>query len=230
MQQIGPETFASDEGGEGPAPSEQVSDRAREQFAASQAAAKQAQRDEQKARKRDDGVAQVILQFLTDAQKTHYALLIARLVGRDCPSTFLLALLSLINEQCRTAVEEYLREQDGDLAVPATNVTDLQHSSALSVEANDTLARWIVRVEHVMAHDEQTILRTLIVDDQNIDGTILQLTTFILQDFLAQQGKIANFEQVQTLVAGILQTLFRPAMQSWRERRLAEQPADEANA
>jgi len=58
----------------------------------------QIQKEEKKAKKKDDGVAQVILQFLTDDQRTHLATLIARLVALDCPSPFILSILSLIND------------------------------------------------------------------------------------------------------------------------------------
>lgn len=224
MQQFGPEGAAPNEGGGGAA-SEQASEQARERFASSQAAGAQAQKDEQKSRKRDDGVAQVILQFLTDVQRTHFAVLIARLVSRDCPSIFLLSLLSLINKQCETAVEEYLREQNEQN--DTTTVPTVPSDTALSPQANEALAHWIVRTERVMMVDQDTILRTLIVDDSNIDGTILQLTTFVLQDFLSEQGKNATFDTLQTLSAGILQTLFRPAMQSWKERRLTEEAPPE---
>ncbi len=223
MQQTGPEGYIPDEGGEGPAPSEQVGERAGEQFAQSQAAAQQDRRDEQKARKRDDGIAQLIVQFLTDDQKAHFAVLIARLAARDCPSIFLLALLSLINDACRSAVEEALREHGmaSDTGNNHAGLT-LPANAALSPEANAALAGWIVRVERVMALHEETIIRALVVDDHTIDGTVLQLTTFVLRDFLAAHGRSVAHEQLQALSAGLLQALFRPALQAWKERQLSE--------
>ena len=207
--------------------SESAREQAREQFAAAQAAMQQLQREERKARKRDDNVAQVILQFLTDAQRTHLATLIARLVSRNCPSTFLLALLSLISDACRLVVEEYLKEQHVDLSSVASGSSILPAQRILTDEANAHLALWIVRTEYAMRLDEEQILTALLIDDQNVDGTVLQLTTFILQEFLADQKINVPFAQLQLLSTGILQALFHPALQARGHREPNERDGSE---
>ena len=129
----GSESFTPGEEGSGV--SEAAREQASQRFAASQQAAQQQQKDEKKAKKRDDGVAQVILQFLTDTQKTHLAILIARLVARDCPSPFILAVLSLINHRCAETVEEYLKEREIDIAGSSVDRSIIPSEHALSVEA-----------------------------------------------------------------------------------------------
>lgn len=224
MMGNGPESFAPDEAGSA---SEGVSEQAREQRAAgSQQAAQQLIQEEKRSKKRDDRVAQIILQFLTDEQKTHLAVLIARLVALDCPTPFLLALLSLINEKCRIAVEEYVRELDAE--IPSLEGFDrslLTGNASLTDEANELLASWIVRCSQIMQVDHERILDALILDDRNIDGTILQLTTFVLQDFLASYDRTPPFEQLQALTIGILQSLFSPAMTERRARQSEEEEA-----
>jgi len=206
--------------------SEQASEQAQQRFAASQQAAKQQAKDEKKAKKRDDSVAQVIIQFLTDAQKTHLAVLIARLVARDCPTTFVLAVLSLINDRCTEVVNDYLREKQIDPESATPDKAVIPANSALTDAANERIAAWVARMDLVMRIDDEAILNALTVDDTNIDGTILQLTTFVLQDFLALQQKTVTFENLQQLSASILQSLFQPYMHARVERRLAEAPAD----
>lgn len=204
--------------------SEQAREEAAQRFAASQQAAAQQQKEERKAKKRDDNVAQVIMQFLTDTQKTHLATLIARLVALNCPTTFILAVLSLINEKCAAAVTDYLREHQ--IEMPAGENLDrsvIPANSALTDEANAALADWVVRMEMVMRVDERKVIDALLVDDQNIDGTILQLSSFVLQEFLSGQDKSVPFENLQQLSAGILQSLFTPGMHARMERRLAEE-------
>lgn len=204
--------------------SEAASEAASQRFAASQQAAAQQQREERKAKKRDDNVAQVIMQYLTDTQKTHLATLIARLVALDCPTTFLLAILSLINEKCASAVTDYLQEKG--VSVDETDAIDrsvIPANSALTDAANSALAAWVVRMETVMRVDEEPVIAALLVDDQNIDGTVLQLTAFVLQEFLSAHEKSVPFEQLQQLSAGILQPLFTPAMHARMQRRIAEE-------
>lgn len=217
----GSESFAPGEDGGGV--SEVAREQAAQRFAASQQAGQQQQKDEKKAKKRDDGVAQVIVQFLTDTQKTHLAVLIARLVARDCPSPFILAVLSLINTRCAETVEEYLKEKGIDVTAQTIDQSIIPTETALTIEANERMARWFVRMEITLQSNPDAIINALIIDDRNIDGTILQLTSFVLQEFLTEQGKTIPFEQLQTLAAGVLQSLFTPYMHAKMERRLAEE-------
>src|SRR3989344_383470 len=92
----GSEIFPPGEGGSS-AP-EALSEAAKQRFAAAGAALKTFQREEKKSKKRDSRVARTIIQFLNDDRYAHLFVLISRLVARDCPSIFILSLLSLLNE------------------------------------------------------------------------------------------------------------------------------------
>lgn len=220
MSEMGFESSAPSEDGGNAA--EGLSEQAKAKFAAGQAAAQQIKKEEKKAKKKDDGVAQVILQFLTDDQKTHLATLISRLVALDCPSTFILAILSLINKECLAITEEYLKDQ----GIAQTDVTNLPvpESHGLSEDQNQAFATWILRMQQVLGADSATIIRSLLVEDGNIDGTVLQVTSFVLQEFLEARGKEPTFEEVQALSVGILQSVFTPFME---HAHLEEAPAEE---
>ncbi len=225
----GPESVGPDEGGEGGTGnvSEGISEQAREQYAAAQAAMQQIRKEEKKARKRDDGVAQMILQFLNDTQRTHLATLIARLVAINCPSPFILAILSLISDGCKTVVTEYLKEKQIVIDGSESSGSELMASTGLDAESNVHLSEWIMRMETVLSTDPDNILNTLIVDDSNIDGTVLQLTTFVLQTFLTDHKKTASFENLQQLSIGVLQSLFTPYMQARMERMITQEAKSE---
>ena len=210
MQEFGGAEFsAPSEGGSNA--TEQASEQAAQQFAASQAAMQQIRREEQKAKRSDDGVVQAIVAFLTDSQRAHLSVLIARLVARDCPSSFILAILSLINPECLAAVQEHLKDR---LALTAEEVNASQalaQTGQLDAESNRQLLDWITRLQMVLGVDPQGILASLKTDDANIDGTVLQLTTFVLQEFFRDaQKKDVPFEKVHPLAAGILQSVFGP--------------------
>lgn len=221
MSELGFESAAPSEDGGNAA--EGLSEQAKAKFAAGQAAAQQLQKEEKKAKKKDDGVAQVILQFLTDDQRTHLATLIARLVARDCPSPFILAVLSLINEDCRKVVDEYLKEQGAEEIDEAT-LPAIAQGNDLSTD-NQAFALWIVRMQRVLASDSQKIIGALLVEDGNIDGTVLQVTAFVLQDYLEGTGKKPAFEEVQQLSINILQSVFTKFME---HGHLEEAPSEEA--
>ncbi len=202
------ENIAPDEGGGG---GEALSEEAKARFAGAAAAQQQARKDERKAKRRDDGVAQMIITFLSDTQRTHLATLISRLVALDCPSPFLLAILSLVNDDCANVVDEYLAER-GSPADVDTRVLAAIPDTKLPVEANEQLEKWILSMELVLATNPSDILKALIVDEGNIDGTVLQLTTFVLEEFLKAHGKAPAFPQLQRVTIGILQSVFEGSM------------------
>lgn len=203
------ENMSPDEGGG--SGGEQLSEEAKARFAGAAAAQQAARKDEKKAKRRDDGVAQMILQFLSDTQRIHLATLISRLVALDCPSPFLLAVLSLVNAECAKVVEEYLVEQGGSTNVDTKELAALGDTK-LPVEANENLKRWILAMELVLAANPTQILKALLVEEGNIDGTVLQLTTFVLDEFLKSHGKAVPFASLQHVSISILQSVFEDYM------------------
>lgn len=221
------ESGSPDEGG-GSA-SESVSEQAREQSrAASQAAAKAQAQQEAKAKKRDDKVAAAILQFLTDDQRIHLSTLIARLVARDCPSSFLLALLSLINEQCMQEVRQYLQDRSEETDAGAVEKSvEIARQGGLQ-QAGQPLIEWIARLDMVLSLDREAILKAIVLEGASVDGTVLQLTTFVLEEHLKSTGRDAAFEDVQGLAVGILQSLLEPHVLAL-QRQLEEQQAQKSD-
>lgn len=204
MFDSGPESFSPSEGG-GSA-GEALSEEAKARFTAQAQGAAQVRAQSQKAQKRDQSVANAIIAFLTDTQRQHLATLIARIVARDCPSPFLLAILSLINQQCLEQYLTFARDQQ----LPDVEATRELTLPNLPDEQVRELADWVVRVEQALGHDPQRIIQSLLEDADNFDPTLLQLTTFVLEEFLRKQSKTAEFEKLQPLAAMILQTVFSP--------------------
>jgi len=202
---------------------EQLSEEAKQRFAAAAAAMQQIRREEKKAKKRDDKVAQIIVEFLGNKNHAHLFVLISRLVARDCPSIFILSILSLIHDASRTEVQDYLREMlqktEEDMVQKELSITA---SGELDAGSNKALIDWITRMQMTLSVGPEKILLKLMIDGRNIDGTVLQLSTFVLQEFFGKNGKAAPFEKLQPLTAGILQTVFEPFLPSVR-RALQEQ-------
>ncbi len=195
---------------------EQLSENAKQRFAAAGAAMAQIRREEKKSKKRDAKVAKTILQFLNDDKHAHLFVLISRLVARDCPSIFILAVLSLINGDCLAVVDEYFSGDEKE-KLPQAESVELA-PGAFDKKANDLLIAWINRMQMVLSSDTNAILAKIMVDEHNVDGTVLQLATFVLQEFFESEvggRRKAPFEQVQTLTLSILQTVFEPFLEAF---------------
>lgn len=206
----GPESFSPDEGG-GSA-SEGVSEQAKARFAQAQQQIKQIAKEEKKARKRDDRVAATIRQFLGDDKYAHLFQLISHLSARDCPSVFILAILSLIHEGSLAAVEEFIAEHKMVIAKPDLGSLTVGTQGKLPPEMQEKLLLWSSRLELVLSTDAERILSRLMVDEGNIDGALLQFTTFVLVDFFEASGREAPYEALQPLTIKILQDLIEPHM------------------
>ncbi len=210
----GPESFTPGEGG-GAAP-EALSEQAKAKFAAAAAGMKAIQKEEKRSKKRDARVARTIIQFLNDDRYTHLFVLISRLVARDCPSIFILAILSLINDECLAVVSEYAKEEGVVLENDPVENLQIMKKGGLNDDTNQLLIEWITRMQMILSLDPQNILGKLMVDEKNIDGTVLQLTTFVLDEFFKSKagGRLQiPFEKLHLLTASILQTVFEPFLE-----------------
>lgn len=227
----GPESFTPGEGA-GPA-SEGVSEQAKQRFAQAQQQIKQIAKEEKKARKRDDRVAATIRQFLSDEKYSHLFQLISHLSARDCPSIFILAILSLIHEGSLIAVEEFIAEHKMVIERPDVAALQVSGHGKLPPELQEMLLLWTTRLELVMTTDAERILARLMVDENNIDGALLQFTTFVLVDFFEAAGRDVPYEDLQPLTVKILQDLIEPymdIMQAHFERSRSEKKATDDDA
>lgn len=205
----GPESFTPSEGGAGGL--EELSEEAKQRFAAAGAALQQIYKEERKAKRRDRGVAEVILQFLNDDQRTHLSALIAQLCAKNCPSPFLLAILSLISDTCLTVLQEYLHDAEEKASGSTVALeTALTAHQSLDQETNRALIAWITRLQIVLSLESTAILPSVLQADGTLDLSLLQLATFVVQEFFGTKGKIVEYERARQFTTSILQTLFEP--------------------
>ena len=141
--------------------SEELSEDAKARFAAAGAAMAQAKKEEKKSKKKDDKVAQIILKFLNDTKNSHLFTLISRLVARDCPSIFILSIISLIDEESQKEVSEYLKEQtEKDAHETVDESMAVIKTGEIDPETNRALIDWITRMQMVLAQNPEQIQAT----------------------------------------------------------------------
>ena len=211
---------------------EGLSEAAKQRFAAAAALMRQLRKEEKQAKKKDDQVARTIIQFLQNPAHTRFFVLISKIVARNCPSIFVLGLLSLINEECLKMVEEYFSEQREPGSHETVEETlQLFEGKVLEMHVQRPLLDWITRLQMILAHDPERIIGSLLIDSstavgagRHIDGAVVQLTIFILQEFFErEEGKEPPYEKAQPLTASILQTVFEPFMGAVQKRMIKEQ-------
>ena len=135
---------------------------------------------------------------------------------------FILGILSLINEDCLKVVREYFSEHEEQNAHETVDAsTDLVKGGKLEERSSRLLIDWITRLQMILTHDAERILGSLLIDEKHVDGSVLQLTVFVLEEFFEkEEKKDLPFEKAQPLTASILQTIFEPFLHLAKKKAL----------
>ena len=207
-------SLAPDEGGGGGV--EELSEEAKQRFAGAQAKTQAARKQEQKSRKRDGQVAGAIGKFMKDNTTSYLAVLLTRLIERDCPTEIILALLSLIDEESLQEINKFLHQED-------SSTEDILTENFIEGIDNAALLDWIVRLQLVLSVEPEKTINRLMTDATSLDGTMLHATSYILKAFLQGQGKAAEQDQLDHLTSTLLQVAFNPFIHHYIEEGLVEE-------
>jgi hypothetical protein len=187
---------------------EGLSEEALQRLKANAAAIQAIRVEEKKSKQKDSAVANVLLQFLQDARYNHLFTLIAKLVSRNCPSIFILSIIALIHEPAKAEVQQYLAAEysSKDMSEISLKTASAEQTDPVKI----AILPWITDMQMVLAIHSEQILRSLLVDSKNIDGALLQLTIFCLQEHYKRFSRAANYNDIQPIALQLLHTVLIP--------------------
>jgi uncharacterized FlaG/YvyC family protein len=198
----------------GPAPSESTEKNDEvfsEQMRKAQQAQQQLQKEEGQAKQNDNQLAQIIVAFLGQEGNTDLFLLISRCVAQNIPSEIIIAVLSLVDQRSSQEIHKMI---EGFENKPQTALTVQDHHSFKSLDPNlrKQIDGWIQNVQHAIFHKPHQSAETLIlksVDKQTnevvrqLSPVFLQLSTFILRNYLAKHSVQIDFERIRDFMQNI---------------------------
>lgn len=207
----------------GPAPSEKKEmndEKFQEEMAQTQQAIKQLQQEEGKAKAYDNNLAAIIVQFLNQPGNTDLFLLISRAVAQNVSSELIIAILSLIDKKAQEEVKGLLKEAKGHekTAHSALAIHEKADFKSLSPEQKKTIDKWVANIHHVAIKKPHRILEGLIIPGahRELSPTIVQLSSFILRNYLAQHQVNIEFQSLHDFMQEVfveivknLETLIR---------------------
>jgi hypothetical protein len=199
--------------------SESLSEEALARLQANAAAIAAIRKEEKLSKQKDDVLAQILLKFLQDSRYSHLFSLIARLIARNCPSIFILSIISLVHAPAKAELDEYIARTFTEQERKVVYDTALQVLNSQDLHA--TVLQWLTSVQMVLSSSVATILQSLLIDEKNIDGAVLQLSTFIVKDFFDQHEKQLPYEQVQPMVLQLLHSILVPYVAQLQKNKLA---------
>jgi len=225
--------FSGDPGS--PEQSEKNDEKFREQQKGTQKAIKDLQKEEGKAKRQDDNLAQIIVQFLSQPENTDLFLLISRAVGHDIPSELIIAIISLIDEKAAKEVIGLL--EVGNVPEEQVNIQALAvykqgNFDSLPPEHKKKLDIWIKNMIEIGMSKPHRILESVIEikrsdDPANISGitkginpTLIQLSSFILRRYLEKANIESDFEKLHEFMQNVFVSLISALEEQTQEQKV----------
>jgi hypothetical protein len=174
--------------------SQEAVERFREQARKAAAQAKQDKKSEQKKKKQDDVLIQIILQFLKNPKYSGFFLLLSRVLEKNVPSDFILALLSLIHKESADALNAK------NLVIKKSPT----QTSQFPPEIAKPLENWNTIIFSVASGEPHRVLETIVDHEWNIDNNLIQLFSLVLKEFFT----FKKFETPFSQIKGFSETFF----------------------
>jgi len=188
---------------------EKADEKFREEMKRAQAAMQKAQKDEGKAKGFDLILASIIVRFLSQPQNTDLFLLISRVVSLNLPSEFVISVLSLDDEKARQVVVGLLAEGKAGAPHDADSALAIRHEAnfqTLSPELKKEIEAWAADMAVVAGRTSERILEAILLPglERQISPVLVQLSAFILRNFLAKHQVAMEYEDLRGFMERVL--------------------------
>jgi len=177
-----------------------------ERYRQAQSQIKQIKKDESKHKRNDNQLAKVIVRFLGQKNHTSLFLLISKLIAADVPSDLILAVISLIDNDCADLIA--VKVAEGNLQIQSAKVA----TAAISKSNQERVAQWGAVIGAVAFSRPVRNFQAIVDQEQKIRLPLLQLTAFVLREFLENFGENVNFENVKSFCMSLWHSIAQGAV------------------
>ncbi|MBU0528925.1 hypothetical protein KKF86_04110 [bacterium] len=182
----------------------------------------QLQKEEGQVRVQDNNLAQIIVEFLGKDGNTDLFLLISRAVAQNIPSELILAVISLVDKRAFEEVEGLLQAPEGQRAeTTALAIPESRSFQSLNLDQKKEVDGWIKRINEVASKKPHRTLESLIIKKRSdnpadngkliheIAPSIIQLSAFILRNYLTEQKVSFEFDQLHEFMQSVFVNIVR---------------------
>lgn len=168
-------------------------------------------KEEKKRKKKEDELIKILLKFIKSSDKKDLVLLISRVLERNVPANFILAIILLGNEEIQREIGEYLmlgaakqsegqRNEPGaptDQSVPEDrSLVFFQTDQTMPLKVRIEIDKWIRDLIFQASETPQKLLATAYETDQSqveeakliLNRPLVRLVAHIIFSFLKQNG------------------------------------------
>jgi len=225
------EFFAGSESSEGI--SEAALEQLKEKMRAAAAQIAAIKKEEGKQRKKEDELLKILFAFLKDSKKIELIVYISRCLEQNIPAAFILSIILLGNQDIQQATGIYLLpksvdsmlDQHGEDGIPQQESRALvffgeNHSLPLKIRIE--MDQWLKEMLFQAMETPHKILKssyTYINDVKEIKPQLIDLTTYVVQDFLQQNSRPEEWAATANFSNFTLRGVLNRAQESLDERQ-----------
>jgi uncharacterized protein YdiU (UPF0061 family) len=192
---------------------------------------------EQKQRKKEEKLIQILLKFVKTGTKKDIMLLIARLLEQNVPPLFILSIVSLGNEDLKKelAEEEKLTQpQNKQLSGEITRELQKEENSlslfgkdeSLPLKVRIEIDAWLKYVFEQAFEDPFRLMQTALDSEKSLILPIIQLPAFILRDFLEKYNQQADYEKLKEFTEFFLNGVMSKVEDKIKEQKNLKESSD----
>jgi len=202
----------------------------KERMKAAAAQIKALKKGEQKQRKKEEKLIKILLKFVKSSKKQDIMVLIARLLELNVPAVFILSIVILGNEEYfdneegRQVLLDGQKLQNG---ADEKSLVFLDRDKVLPLELKIKIDAWMKNIFSLSMEHPHRLLKTVFDKDDVLVLPLIQLSSFILRDFLEKNEQKADYEQLKEFCSFFLNGVIKEVQQKIEEtKELNEDPKD----
>ena len=194
----------------------------KERFAAAAAGLKALQKQEQKQRKKEDELIEILRKFIQTGSKQEIMLLVVRLLEQNIPAAFIVSLLLINNEDIQKELGIKLLPPGAVEAEKANALTLPDHymnGEILPLKIKIAIDSWAHEIVERSQEYAHRILETVLDQEGIIKLAVIQLAIFCLRDYLQEQGINLDYDILKNFVSLMLEGILKKVDEEFKNRK-----------
>jgi len=168
---------------------------------------------EQKQKKKEDKIIKILLKFVKNSQKQDIMVLLSRVLERNMHPAFVLSIVMLGNESLINDGdgESLLKHGVMDPKIYKQNqaLVFFDRDAVLPLELKIKTDEWMRMIYEQAMENAIRTLQSGVEKDGNIANSLIQLTSFILRDFMAHNNQNIDYMKIQRFTAFFMKGIFQ---------------------
>lgn len=222
------ESFAGFDSSEGVDPAS--FEKFKERIKAAAAQIKALKKGEQKQRKKEEKLIKILLKFVKSSKKQDIMVLIARLLERNVPAVFILSIVVLGNE-------EFFEEEEGRQVLlegqklqsetDGKSLAFFDREQVLPLELKIKIDAWMKNVFSQALEHPHRLLKTVFDEEDVLILPLIQISAFILRDFMEKYDQKADYNQLKEFCDFFLNGIMKEVRQKIKETKELNEDSEE---